>query len=233
MTFSIRTFLIVIAILACWLGAMVSTSLVIVELVASATLLLMLLALPLAIWEPRAELRAFWTGFFVLSLGSILLSSYLGGYQQTSQAIAVAILGQPTPVQYPQPNFSLPPGTVPLLSPPQPGSFRPTPADTEPSLPEITPGDDSPASNKPSLNTSYYQPPLNPYNPVPIYASPNFVPYAQYGVADRYYLRVNAIRSSVPYLFSLLAGVIGGWVTMWVYRRAKSSAAETGLATVS
>ena len=224
MTFSIRTFLIVIAILACWLGAMVSSSLVLVELVGSATLLLILLTLPLAIWEPRAELRAFWTGFFVLSFGSFFLSSYAGIYQQTSQAIAIAILSEPKPVQYPQP--SLMPGQ------PVPGSFGPAPVVPDVTLPEITPPDDpSPASNKPSLNlnTSYYQPSLNPATTPyagPVFPAPGYAPYNPYADND-YYIRLTAIRTSIPYLFSLLAGVIGGWVTMWVYRRAKPVDAAT------
>jgi|GEM_PF-4599199 len=202
MTFSIRTFLLVIGVLACWLGAMVSNSPLLVELVATATSLLILLTLALAIWEPRAEQRAFWTGFFVLAFGNMILAHF-NAYQQTGHEAANAILGQPKPQPVSLPRT--PAFNSPMMAPsytPAP-SLDPAAPDTAPSLPS---------------NTSYYQP---PYSPVP-YPSSSYVPvYTQ--VADNYYQRHAAIRTAVPSLLSLVAGVIGGWLTMWVYRRAKGA----------
>src|SRR5688572_27861264 len=79
MTFSLRTGLIAVAILAVWLGALLSRSQLFVSAVSSAALVAILLALPLAICEPRAEQRAFWSGFFVVSVGLLLISSFTVG----------------------------------------------------------------------------------------------------------------------------------------------------------
>jgi hypothetical protein len=199
MTFSLRTFLIVIAILAGWLGAMVSHSPLLVELVANATSLLILLTLALAIWEPRTEWRAFWTGFFVLAFGNLLLSQYFNAYQQTGHEVANLILGLP------QPSVPLTPGS-PTYFPPQPVSpsnLLAPPADARPSL---------------EVEERFYQPPYGGgWNSYPA-GSYTFSP-----VGSEYYQRQTAIRTAVPNLISLLAGVIGGWITMWMRTRSEST----------
>jgi hypothetical protein len=197
MTFSIRTFLIVIALFACWLGALVSHVPLLVELVASATALLILLTLPLAIWDPRAEQRAYWTGFFVLALGNMLLTQYFNAYQQTGSAVATLILGAP---QMQTPGYSPAPPTY--FPPTNPGNTAPqsiTPADAPPSL---------------EREERFYQPAIDPYG----WSNPSGS-YIYQPVGNAYYQRHAAIRTAVPNLFSLLAGVIGGWLTQWIYRQ--------------
>lgn len=193
MTFSIRTFLIVIGILACWLGALVSNSPLVVELVANATSLLILLTLSLAIWDTQPEQRAFWTGFFVLAFGNLVFTHYFNAWQQTGHELARVILGEPKPA------------TVQPFNPPSVPSWT--------SPPTLPPSNLPPASTPPTLEERFYQP------------SYSTVPYSTgaYIYQDNYYQRHAAIRTAVPSLLSLIAGVIGGWVTMWAYRRAKSA----------
>lgn len=200
MTFSLRTFLIVIAILACWLGAMVSQVPLLVELVASATSLLILLTLALAIWEPRAEWRAFWTGFFVLAFGNLLLTHYFNAYQQTGHEVANLILGAPKPIGLPTPSFN-----PPTYFPPQ----QVTP-------PNVAP----PADARPSLEVEerFYQPPYNSG-----WSSYPAGSYSYNLVGSEYYQRHTAIRTAVPNLISLLAGFIGGWLTMWISQRSENA----------
>jgi hypothetical protein len=93
MTFSIRTILIVMALVALWLGALVSKSSLAIELVSNFTALLILLTLPLAIWDPRPGMRPFWTGFFVLAVGNHLLSNYFA-HQRLNHYFAELISGE-------------------------------------------------------------------------------------------------------------------------------------------
>ena len=179
MTFSLRTSLIVTSILACWLGALVSKSPMLMELVASATALLILLTLAFAIWDSRAEQRAFWTGFFVLAFGNLLIAHYFDAYQQTGTEVATRIMGLPNTGNG--------------------GQYMP--------VPSLTPG----GYSGPPI--SYYQPP-NPMGPT------NIAIQMPISTGD-YYQQLNAIRMSVPYLLSLMAGVIGGWLTLWISRQAK------------
>jgi hypothetical protein len=202
MTFSLRTFLIVIAILACWLGAMVSQLPLFVELVANATALLILLTLALAIWEPRTEWRAFWTGFFVLAFGNMLLTQYFNAYQQTGHEVANLILGVPQP-SAPQTSGFNPPTYLPP-QPVPPSNLLAPPADARPSL---------------EVEERFYQPPYNSgWSSYPATGSYTFTP-----VGSEYYQRHTAIRTAVPNLISLLAGVIGGWLTMWMRTRNEST----------
>lgn len=184
MTFSLRTSLIVISILACWLGALVSKSPMLMELVASATALMIFLTLAFAIWDSRAEQRAFWTGFFVLAFGNLLIAHYFDAYQQTGTEVATRIMG---PLNS---GTSIPFGPVPSLNP----GVR--------SAPSI----------------SYYQP--QPPNPLPPTSYAIQVPFNP----GDYYQRFHAIRTAVPILLSLLAGVIGGWLTLWISRQGKKAA---------
>ncbi len=214
MTFSLRTFLIVIAILACWLGAMVSQLPPLMELVATATALLILLTLPFAIWDPRAEQRAYWTGFFVLAAGNLLLTQYFNAYQQTGTAVATLILGAP---QQQTPNF-YPPA---LLQLPPPGTYTPpttAPADAPPSL---------------ESESRFYQPGFDPYNPNGSAWSYPTGSYIYNPLGNAYYQRLSAIRTAVPYFFSLLAGVFGGWLTQWMYRQKDERQKEKAATPVS
>jgi hypothetical protein len=103
MTFSLRSILVVIAVVGVWLGAIMSNSLWCVELAAAATNLMFFLSLALAIWQRTPEQRAFWTGFCVLGLANLVLANYFGAYQQTSYRIASAFAAeQPQPM----PNVS-------------------------------------------------------------------------------------------------------------------------------
>lgn len=99
MTFSIRTFLVVTAILAAWLGALVSNSQLAVELVGNLTALLIVLTLAFAIWDRRPEQRAFWTGFFLLGIANLVIGHYYSGYQWTTAKVATLFLGEPNPSQ--------------------------------------------------------------------------------------------------------------------------------------
>jgi hypothetical protein len=197
MTFSLRTSLIVTSILACWLGALVSKSPMLMELVASATALLILLTLAFAIWDSRPEQRAFWTGFFVLAFGNLILAHYFEAYQQTGNELATRILGPPNAAVY-TPSYMPPPSL-------SPAPFGP-----------------------PNPNTSYYQ----PLNPPPINpANPTFVMQVSTNTSANYYQQFNAIRMAVPSLLSLVAGVIGGWLTLWISRQAKKASDEIPVGT--
>jgi len=180
MTFSLRSSLVVTSIVACWLGALVSKSPMLMELVASATALLIFLTLAFAIWDSRPEQRAFWTGFFTLAVGNLILAQYFDAYQQTGNEVATRIMGQPNT------------GTG--------GPYTP--------VPSLTPG----GYSGPSV--SFYQTPPNPMGPT------NIAIQMPVNSGD-YYQQLNSIRMAVPYLLSLLAGVIGGWSTLWISRQAR------------
>jgi hypothetical protein len=228
MTFSIRTFLIAIAVVSVWLGALVSKSPLLIELAASATVLLILLTLPLAIWDHRPLLRAFWTGCFVLGFGNLLYCSFFSAYQQTSNQMAGLIMGD-----QPQPSYRAAPygypTTRPLISPPSSQvSFyaaEESEADSAPTL--ESPTNDVPANptapDPPppfAQGTTYIPASTLPPNSYPIqmpsYAAPQ--PYN-----GNYYEQREAIRSAFPSLMSLLVGCLGGCVTMWIAARRKEA----------
>jgi hypothetical protein len=94
MTFSMRSFLIVIAFVGVWLGVLVSKSTVAIEVASYLTALLILLTLPLAIWDPRPDMRPFWTGFFVLAAGNYALGSHFSTHQQLNHYLAEGFSGQ-------------------------------------------------------------------------------------------------------------------------------------------
>jgi hypothetical protein len=98
MNFSLRTALLVTAIVALLLGAVVSKSPLFLELVSTAICLGIALTLPLAIWDHLPARRAFWTGFFTLGFASLLMSYYFHGYQQSSSQLATLMVGKPAGV---------------------------------------------------------------------------------------------------------------------------------------
>jgi hypothetical protein len=131
MTFSLRTFLIVIGILAVWLAALFAKSPLLLEIVGYATALFVLMSLAFAIWDQRPRHRAFWTGFFVVGVGNSLAGECfnleVGLRTELSDAILTPRDGSkwapvtaptnpfaaPVPV-YPGPGFpSLPSGSGP------------------------------------------------------------------------------------------------------------------------
>jgi hypothetical protein len=183
MTFSIRSFLLLIALLAFWLGAFVSKSPLMMELATSGTVLLILLTLAFAIWDRRPEQRAFWTGCFVLGFGNLVLASYWGGYQRTSYQVAQLIVGsqpaQSVAVGYTSPavgsGFMMPPPTAPMVT-----YYQPT--------------------NSGAIAQSYA---------------------IQMPVSQEYYQQQEAIRGAVPTLLSLMFAGLGGWMTVWIWRRSK------------
>ena len=178
MTFSIRTFLIAVAIVAIWLGALVSKTPLVIEIVTNATGLMILLILAFAIWERRPEQRAFWTGFFVLAFGNLVLAYCLTTYQRTGVQVAQLIVGQPAP----QVAGNTPYGLQWM-----------------------------PATTSGPVNVAF--PPTN-------YAgSVTYTLSGAVGPTPDYFQQVEAIRSAVPMMASLLVGVIGGWLTLWIYRR--------------
>lgn len=185
MTFSIRTFFVAIAIVAVWLGALVSKSPVLIEVVANLTGLMILLTLAWAIWEQRPEQRAFWTGFFVLAFGNLVLSSYLSTYQRTGYQVANLIVGQP-----PQQMVNAPYGLqwFPAMAP---------------------------------SGTAYPMPVTN-YTGTYSYTLTGAV-----GPNPDLQQQVDAIRTAVPMMASLFVGVVGGWLTLWIWRRRRNGSPAT------
>lgn len=177
MTFSIRTFLVAIALVAVWLGALVSKSPLLIEIVANLTGLMVLLTLAWAIWERRPEQRAFWTGFFILAFGNLVLSSYLSTYQRTGYQVANLIVGQPA-----QQVVNTPYGL----------QWIPAATNSNVALPG----------------------PLINYTGTYSYTLAGAV-----GSSPDIQQQVEAIRTAVPMLASLLAGAVGGWLTLWIWRR--------------
>jgi hypothetical protein len=177
MTFSIRTFFVAIAIVAIWLGALVSKSPLLIEIVANLTGLMILLTLAWAIWERRPEQRAFWTGFFVLAFGNLVLSSYLSTYQRTGYQVASLFVGQP-PQQMGYAPYGL--------------QWFPAGTTNNVTLP-------APLTNQ----TGTYSYTLS----------------GAVGPSPDIQQQVEAIRTAVPMMASLLVGVVGGWLTLWIWRR--------------
>lgn len=177
MTFSIRTFFVAIATVAVWLGALVSRSPLLIEIVANLTGLMILLTLAWAIWERRPEQRAFWTGFFILAFGNLVLSSYLSTYQRTGYQVANLIVGQPA-----QQVVNAPYG------------LQWTPTTT---------------ANNVTLSA-----PLTNYT-----GTYSYTLVASGAQSPDVQQQVEAIRTAVPMLASLLAGVVGGWLTLLIWRR--------------
>ncbi len=177
MTFSLRTFLIVVAALGIWLGALFSGVPLLLELVGYASSLFILLTLPLAIWESRPSRRAFWTGFFVLAVGSYLLSHYFHTLDQTTNQITTLIVpGQANAGWTSYPPLSLNP-------------------------------------YGPSVSIS--APTLVPSNPANGYPGASSLPYSAFGNT---YEQYSVVRFAVPIFLSLLAGGVGGAVTLWISR---------------
>jgi hypothetical protein len=94
MTFTIRSFLIMTAFVAAWLGVLVSKSATAIEIASYISALLILLTLPMAIWDSRRDMRPFWTGFFVLSAGTYILNSHFSAQQQVNHYLAEVFSGQ-------------------------------------------------------------------------------------------------------------------------------------------
>lgn len=228
MTFSIRTFLIVIAVLSVWLGALVSKSPLLVELATSATVLLILLSLALAIWEPRPLQRAFWTGFFALAFGNLIYNGFFNPYQQMSNQVAQAIMGKAPSYQTPY-GYSTP--TRAINFPPSQTSFYAPEEGSADQAPSLAPATTSPpssadeATNVEVLTPDFPVKGPQPPPPVPPSAYPVQMPSYSTGYTGNYYEQREAIRASVPALLSLLMGVIGGCVTMWIASRPKPLAA--------
>lgn len=223
MTFSIRTFLIVIAILAVWLGALVSKSPLLIELAAGGTVLLILLSLALAIWAPRPLQRAFWTGFFALAFGNLLYNGFFHSYGQTSNQVAQLIMGNNPPMYGPA-TYSYPAPARSFLTPPSQTSYyapEDESADSPPSLsPTDSDSDSSPEGN--GLPQNPVAPTAVPgFAPPPMYPATTYIqmPVQPYG--GNYYEQRETIRAAVPSLLSLLMGVLGGCVTMWIASRPK------------
>jgi hypothetical protein len=176
MNFSLRTALLVTAIVATLLGAVVSKSPLFLELVSTAICLGIALTLPLAIWDPQAPRRAFWTGFFTLGFASLLMNYYFNGYQQSSSQLASLMVGQPTGVVTSGGPYN--PQTMTFF---QSGGYG-------------NPG---------------------PTSPTYFITSPNAMPTIG---SSKYYEQLNALRTGLPSMFSLLAAAIGGWITLLVWR---------------
>ena len=242
MTFSIRTFLIVIAVLSVWLGALVSRSPLFVELAAGGTVLLILLSLALAIWEPRPLLRAFWTGFFALAFGNLLYNGFFHSYQRTSNQVAQVIMGNYQPPTYGPGPYT--PGSMPngvISFPARTALYAPEDEYVNPAPPPPTGAPVSDSANSAS-ETSPGEIPANPNgnsNPQPRETAepewemsgpgtgpysapmPAPAPYVWQPVAPDYHEQREAIQASVPPLISLLMGVVGGCVTMWIAAQRK------------
>jgi hypothetical protein len=88
MTFSIRALLIVTALTAVWLAALRTSSILMIEIAGGSSALLILLALPLAIWDRNLNRRPFWTGFFVVAAGTFLLMNVAGAFNNHTEQFA-------------------------------------------------------------------------------------------------------------------------------------------------
>ncbi|QDU25152.1 hypothetical protein ETAA8_02140 [Anatilimnocola aggregata] len=211
MNFSIRTGLIAVSIVAVLLGAIVSKSPLVMELATNLVLLGICLTLALAIWDREPLRRAFWTGFFVLGFGNVVLASYFNAYQQSTSELSTLLMGQPQPggpaVSYPRtriiPSSSFKPPVTEYLT-------------EEVYEPTLTPPQPVPTTTAPNSAPSFAMPPSN--FPPPPMATPYY--------SSDYYLQFEAIRSSLPVMFSLLVAGIGGWVTMWISHQRSTSAAR-------
>jgi hypothetical protein len=88
MTFSLRFLLVVVAIVACWLGALISQQAVIIELTSYATAFVAMLAIPIAFWDPRLERRLFCRGFLIFAVGTFLLGILLSAFDNLGILVA-------------------------------------------------------------------------------------------------------------------------------------------------
>ena len=87
LTFSIRTTLLCVTFVACWLGAISTGNAVMMDLMVCVSMWLLFLTLPLAIWDSNYERRPFWGGFFAVGIANVLLFSsslFLGGFNWNS-----------------------------------------------------------------------------------------------------------------------------------------------------
>lgn len=192
--FHTRAFVMMMAVVALWMGAFVAKSPLVAELAVGASIFLILLSLALAIWEPLPLSRAFWSGFFVLACGNLIYSGFFNNYSQTTTQVAQLLLGEQT-----QPVFV----PAPFLSPP--GSSW----NTAPRSSYYAPGDatESNLSANSTPMTATFSVQL-PGSVIPTYNGD-------------YQRQREAIRVAVPLLASLLTGVLGGCVTMWIAARPK------------
>ena len=87
MSFSIRTALTGFTLVATFLAALISRSEIFIAIVTIAIYGIILLALPLSIIPQTGARREFCTGFFVLSLGTLIFSYYTNSYDQIANAI--------------------------------------------------------------------------------------------------------------------------------------------------
>jgi hypothetical protein len=122
MKFSMRTILALVTLVAVFLGAFFSRSELIISFAIMIGVAIILLSLALGITEANPVRRTFWIGFFVLSLGTLIVSSYLPTYNQLAEAIVLPMrrTGERTGELFPLPIVS-PPYSVP--SPNLPANF--------------------------------------------------------------------------------------------------------------
>jgi len=227
MNFSIRTGLVIVSIVAVMLGAVVSKSPLMLELVSNLVRLGICLTLALAIWDSVPARRAFWTGFFVLSFGNLILASYFGAYQQSSDELASLIMGQPQAGSVfpynpyaspwaPSSSFGNPPTVNDnfkvIVDEEEAPVANSSEADDKPTIDEVPFNSQQTTPSPPTLTPPANFPQSAPAMPPPIYAVP-----VQIG-AD-YYVQRNAIQRALPIMFSLVTGLIGGWLTMWISRQ--------------
>jgi hypothetical protein len=93
MTFSLRTILLVTAVVATLLGAFVSRSPLFLEITALLIYLGVAVSLPLAIWHPSPAQRAFWTGFFVVGATCFFATRYYAASLTMTEELTKAFMG--------------------------------------------------------------------------------------------------------------------------------------------
>ncbi|WP_425617802.1 hypothetical protein NA78x_001491 [Anatilimnocola sp. NA78] len=225
MNFSIRTGLVVVSIFAVLLGAVVSKSPLVLELVSNLVRLGICLTLALAIWDSVPARRAFWTGFFVLSFGNLLLASYFGGYQYSSNQLADLMMGAPqqgTLVPYgPSPMFN--PPSTPMYLPAVNESFKVIIEEEEASVSEA---DERPAISETPFNSQQTTPAMPTLGPPSSFPTTGPFYAAPVQINADYYVQRHAIQRALPIMFSLVTGLIGGWLTMWISRQKQAARSE-------
>jgi hypothetical protein len=93
MTFSLRTILLVTAVVATLLGAFVSRSPLFLEITALLIYLGVAVSLPLAIWHPSPAQRAFWTGFFVVGATCFFATRYYAASRTMTEELTKVFMG--------------------------------------------------------------------------------------------------------------------------------------------